>query len=281
MKCGLVLEGGSRRCMFTAAVLDRFMEEGIDFPYVVGVSAGAQTALNFVSKQIGRSKEIMMPEFNKSILSRSVKSTLENYMRRLSYSFSYNEFPFDFKAFFESDTVCEITATSCTTGEAVYFQEKENEKRLLDILMATASLPMIFPEIQVDGDYFVDGCIADSIPYDRAFEMGCDKAIVIITKADGELAADYRNNRRILNRMYGDKYPFLFDRLMDRYDRYTEQTERMYELEKAGKIMVIKPDHNYIWAFELSKEKLENMYNGAVAVVNSRMDEIKEFIYAK
>lgn len=278
MKCGLVLEGGSRRCMFTAAVLDRFMEEGIEFPYVVGVSAGAQMAMNYVSKQPGRSKEVTMPDFDRSILSRSIKSTLKNYLKRLSYSFSYNEYPFDFNTYFNSETICEITATSCDTGEAVYFQERENESRLLDILMASGSLPMIFPEIEVDGKFYVDGCIADSLPFDHAFDMGCDKAIVVVTKADGELAADYRSNRRILTRMYGEKYPFLFDRLMDRYDRYTEQTERMYELEKEGRILVLKPDQPYVWAFELSKEKLENMYAGSVAVVNSRMDEIKRFI---
>ena len=39
-QAALVLEGGSLRCLFTAGVLDVFMEAELDFPYIIGVSAG-------------------------------------------------------------------------------------------------------------------------------------------------------------------------------------------------------------------------------------------------
>lgn len=278
MKCGLVLEGGSRRCMFTAAVLDCFMEEGITFPYVVGVSAGAQMGLNYISKQHGRSREIMLPEFSRTYLNGPEKSIMANFMKRITYSFSYNEYPFDFDTFFSSDTVCEIAATDCLTGEAVYFSEREDEHRLLDAMMASSSLPMIFPEVQVDGRYYVDGCIADSIPYEHAFEMGCDRLIVISTKSEGEEAADYRGSRRILERMYKEKYPLLFDRCMDRYDRFNAQYERLFEIEKEGRVLVLRPDQPYVWAFELSKERLDTMYEASAQIARSRMQEIKQFI---
>ena len=54
MKKGLILEGGAMRGMFTAGVLDVFMENGIDFDGAIGVSAGATFGCNFKSRQIGR-----------------------------------------------------------------------------------------------------------------------------------------------------------------------------------------------------------------------------------
>ena len=54
---GLVLEGGGMRGVFTAGVLDFFLDRGIYFPYVVGVSAGACNGLSYMSRQRGRAKK--------------------------------------------------------------------------------------------------------------------------------------------------------------------------------------------------------------------------------
>ena len=53
-KTGLVLEGGGMRGIYTAGVLDVFMENGITFDGVIGVSAGAIHGCSFVSGQKGR-----------------------------------------------------------------------------------------------------------------------------------------------------------------------------------------------------------------------------------
>ena len=54
MKTGLVLEGGAHRAIYVAGVLDVFMEKGITFDGVVGVSAGAIHGGSYVAKQKGR-----------------------------------------------------------------------------------------------------------------------------------------------------------------------------------------------------------------------------------
>ena len=54
MKTGLVVEGGAMRGMYTAGVLDVFMEQGITFDGVIGVSAGALFGVILLSKQEGR-----------------------------------------------------------------------------------------------------------------------------------------------------------------------------------------------------------------------------------
>lgn len=54
-KTGLVLEGGGMRGIYTAGVLDVFLDEGLTFDGVIGVSAGAVHGCSFLSGQKGRS----------------------------------------------------------------------------------------------------------------------------------------------------------------------------------------------------------------------------------
>ena len=54
MSVGLVLEGGGMRGLYTAGVLDTFLDAGIKVDGVVSVSAGALFGVNFLSKQKGR-----------------------------------------------------------------------------------------------------------------------------------------------------------------------------------------------------------------------------------
>ena len=58
IEAALVLEGGALRSLYTAGVLDMFMEKNIEFSCVIGVSAGALTAANYISKQKYRSAKI-------------------------------------------------------------------------------------------------------------------------------------------------------------------------------------------------------------------------------
>ena len=48
MKVGLVLEGGGMRGLYTAGVLDAFLEAGIKVDGVVSVSAGALFGVNYL-----------------------------------------------------------------------------------------------------------------------------------------------------------------------------------------------------------------------------------------
>lgn len=54
MKTGLLLEGGAMRGLYTAAVLDVWMQNNILFDGIMGVSAGALFGMNYKSKQPGR-----------------------------------------------------------------------------------------------------------------------------------------------------------------------------------------------------------------------------------
>ena len=57
IKATMVLEGGATRGVFTSGVLDYLMEQGLYTSHVIGVSAGACNGADYVSRQIGRTRD--------------------------------------------------------------------------------------------------------------------------------------------------------------------------------------------------------------------------------
>ena len=55
-KIGLVVEGGGMKCAYSAGILDRFLDDNINFDYAIGVSAGSANTATFLAKQRGRTK---------------------------------------------------------------------------------------------------------------------------------------------------------------------------------------------------------------------------------
>ena len=112
MKTGLVLEGGSRQTMFSAGVLDTWLDEGIDFNYVAGVSAGAHAAVNFITRQQGRLKFIVLPtrlQEGKKWASKFIGVQKEYHA--LNYLAADGKIPLDFEAYSNSNIECEFWLT--------------------------------------------------------------------------------------------------------------------------------------------------------------------------
>ena len=64
----VILEGGANRGVFTAGALDFLMEQEYYIPHVIGVSAGACNALDYVSRQIGRTRDCMIVTDEKNLI---------------------------------------------------------------------------------------------------------------------------------------------------------------------------------------------------------------------
>lgn len=236
---GLVLEGGALRGQYTAGVLDAFLEAGVEFPYVVGVSAGASIACSYVSKQHGRNKTIVDTYRNdRRYLSWG------NLLRRGSLfgmDFIYNEIPhrlvpFDFGTFEASATRFVTVCTDCHTGEAVYF-EKEGEDHLT-VLRASASMPFLSPMVDYRSRSLLDGALADSLPWARAVSEGFAKNVVVLTRPTG-----YRKrapNPWPARLVYG-RYPRLVAAINGRWKQYNDSLEAIERAEAEGRALVIRP----------------------------------------
>lgn len=260
-KTGLVLEGGGMRGVFTCGVLDYFLDQGISFPYTVGVSAGACNGLSYMSGQRGRAKysNIDMMEKYQFIGMKYLWTQHSILDQKLLYQdFPERLVPYDFEAYRDNPGEFEMVTTNCLTGKACYLSEKNDWDRMIAIARASSSLPYVCPIAYVDGIPMLDGGIVDSIPVERARALGYEKNVVVLTRNKG-----YRKKSqdlRIPHFIY-KKYPRLRVVLSRRCACYNEQLELVERLEEEGKIIVIRPENPVVVdRIEKNIKKLEDLY---------------------
>ena len=186
MKVGLVLEGGALRTIFSTGVFDALLEKNVMADYVVGVSAGIAYGVSYVSKQPRRNLEILT-RFVNDRRYMGLNNLVDRHNRSyFGLEFSYctipNELvPFDYQTFEAFPGHVEAGVTNLETGQAEY-KEVTTEDKHFRLLQATCAMPLMFPVFHLDGKPYLDGGAADAVPYRRAFEQGCDRVVVILTK---------------------------------------------------------------------------------------------------
>lgn len=242
-KSSLILEGGGLRGVFTCGVLDNFMERGIKFPFTVGVSAGACNGLSYMSGQMKRAKYSNIDLLEKyDYVGIKYLFTQRNIMdfKLLFDKFPTEIIPYDYEAYASSQGRYVMVTTNCLTGEANYFEEKHSQKRIMDIVRSSSSLPFVCPMAQVDGIPMLDGGIADSIPVDFARKEGFTNNFVVLTRNRG-----YRkkpSGKSIAAKLFYNRYPNLQKAIEARNDNYNRTLDFIEEMEEKGVIMVLRPE---------------------------------------
>ena len=216
MKVGLVLEGGAMRGMYTAGVLDTFLDNDIKVDGIIGTSAGVLFGVNYPSKQKGR-----VIRYNKKYCKDKRYMGLHSLITTgnvINKDFSFYEVPykldiFDDKTFNESGIDFYATVSNIETGEAEYFKlDKILEQ--MEILRATSAMPFVSEIVEIDGKKYLDGGVTDAIPLDKCKELGYDKIIVVLTRVK-----EYRKKKSsdFLAKLMYKKYPKLIDAMNRKY----------------------------------------------------------------
>ena len=257
----LVLEGGGLRGVFTCGVLDCFMNRGITFPFTIGVSAGACNGLSFMSGQRGRAKSSnidLMEKYHYVGLKYLLTQGCIMDFKLLFEDFPERIIPYDYNKYFSNPDRFVMVTTNCLTGKAEYFEEKSSAARVMDIVRASSSLPFVSKITYVDGTPMLDGGITDSIPVRYAMEQGYEKLVVILTRNKG-----YRkkNSKMRIAKAWYRKYPELQKALSERNEVYNRTMDLIEDLEKQGKIIVIRPVKPVqVGRMEKDTEKLRELY---------------------
>ncbi len=278
----LVLEGGANRGVFTSGVLDYLMEQDLYLSHVIGVSAGACNGLDYVSRQIGRSRDCTIHKNKADDYFSSPKEFLQTKsiinMDRLFNQYPNKLYPFDYETFFSSDICFEMTVTNCETGKALYLQEKEDKQELMTKLKASCSMPILTPMVDVDGTPCVDGGVADSIPISHAVKSKTDKIVVVLTRNPG-----YRKSG--INRATADLYQKIFKdyqsfarAMIRRNALYNYQLDLIDRLEREGKIFVLRPIIPAIDRMERDYDKLMNFYEHGYDLMKVKYQELRDYL---
>ena len=276
-KRGLVLEGGAMRGLFTAGVLDVLMENNISFDGVIGVSAGAAFGSNLVSGQIGRSLR-----YNLAYCRDKRYCSLRSLFRTgdlFGAEFCYRTLPlsldlFDFDAYRESQTAFYAVATDADTGQALYLDCKGGDDlRVLDVIRASASMPLVSRPVLLDGRRLLDGGVSDSIPLSYFESIGFTKNLVVLTKPRG-----YKRKPASRLALTLLKYKGIRQTMKTRHLRYNETLEMIERREAEGEILVIRPASPLpIGRTSHSKAELQTVYELGRAEAERRLPELLRF----
>jgi len=280
----LVLEGGGMRGVYTAGVLDSFLDQGLFFDYVIGVSAGASHALSYISRQKGRARRV-----NVDYCRRSDYMGLRCLLRERSFfgmrlifeEIPHRLDPFDYGSFTRNVGHCQAVVTNLQTGDADYLPMLSPDS-ILSVVRASCSLPYVSPPVYIDGVPYLDGGVSDSIPVRRAFADGCARAVVVLTQPRGYRKRDpgekARSRVSVSARLFYRGYPEFAESLSARNARYNESLDLVDRLEAEGSALVIRPAPQAgLNRLERDPERLNGLHRSGYADADSLAARIREF----
>jgi predicted patatin/cPLA2 family phospholipase len=276
-KTALVLEGGAMRGLYTAGVLDVFMQNNIKIDTIFGVSAGALFGINYKSKQIGRALRYNLKyAHDKRYMGMYSLLTTGDVMNR---EFCFTELvnkldPLDFETYNNSNVEFYAVVTNGETGEAEHVEIKDAEKDM-EYLRASGSMPFVSNLVEINGNKYLDGAIADPIPLKKALDMDYGKIIVIQTRP-----ADYLKKKSWLPfELIYRKYPNFVKTGKNGCIKYNETLNLVKKHEKDGRILVLRPSEKIkMRRVEKNLNKLQAIYDVGVKDCNENLKKIKEYI---
>ena len=282
MKIGLILEGGAMRGLYTAGVLDVFLDnKDIKIDTIIGVSAGALFGVNYKSRQKGRVLRYNL-KYAKDERYMGFKSLVKT-GDIVNREFCYDEIPnkldvFDNDTYKKTPEEFYAVVTNLDTGKPEYIKIDDAQKDL-EYLRASGSMPYVSKIVQIDGKKYLDGGTSDSIPVDEMMKMGVDKVIVVLTRP-----IEYRKKKSSprVSKWYYKRYPNYIDTLNNRYKMYNSEVEKVISLEKDKKIFVIRPSRKVeIKRIERDTEKLQEMYDLGVEDAKNSLKDLKNYLEIK
>lgn len=281
MKIGLVLEGGGMRGVYTAGVLDALIKENYCADYLIGVSAGATNGASYISWQRERGKRTNINYIDdKKYLSFSnfIKTKSLFGLNFLLHDIPERLDPFDYESCFKSKCDYRVGVTNIETGKEEYFGKEALERKYKNIaLRASISLPVASPIVEINGKKYLDGGIGDPIPIKKAYEDGCERVIVVLTR-DRKYRKKFSKGYLLFKFIYR-KYPKLVNLLLTRHNLYNETLSYIKKMEKENKAFVVAPEKPIeIDKFEKNKDKLLEAYKLGLADGKKVFEKYKEFL---
>ena len=278
MKTGLVLEGGGVRGIYTAGVLDLLFDNQITFDGVAGTSAGAVHGCSFLSGQRGRSIRYYL-NYCKDPRFMSIRSWIKT-GNVVETEFSYHTLPevldpYDFEAFKQNPTPFFAVCTSLESGKAEYIRITDMKEQI-DAIRASASLPYFSNIVEIDGKKYLDGGCSEAIPLFGFMKMGFEKNLVVLTRPESYVKKpEFKGLEKLIYR----KYPDFVSAMQKRHEVYNQTVKQIAELEKQGKIFVIRPENPLpAGRMEHDPEKIKATYDLGVKDAEKALESLKAWL---
>ncbi len=281
-KIGLIVEGGGMKCAYSAGVIDAFLQNHITFDYCIGVSAGSANLASFMAGQYGRNlpfyvKYVKDPQYFgiRSFLKNGNLFNLRYIYADLSNDGAPSELHFD--KILENPAEYEVVATNALTGKPEYFSKHQMIRNNYCHIMASSAIPAVCKPIFIDGTPYYDGGVSDPIPIRRAFQMGCDRVVCILSKPRHFVKGPEKN--RFLYSLACRKYPNIIKALDNRHRVYRRCQDWMFRAEETGRAFLfsLESDLN-ISTYKMDPVVNRQLYDLGVADFEQKKEELTAFL---
>lgn len=277
-KTTLILEGGAMRGLYSAGVIDVFMQNNIKVDVIYGVSAGALFGLNYKSRQIGRALRYNLKyAHEKNYMGLYSLFTTGNIMNK---DFCFNKLVYeldklDFETYKTNPVDFYAVVTNLQTGKPEYKKIDDAEKDM-EYFRATGSMPFVSKPVEISGNYYLDGAVSDAVPFKKVLEENYEKIIVVLTRPAGYNRK--KNSYHPYKLVYG-KFPNFVETAKNSYKKYNETMDLIEKYESENKIIVLRPSELVkVHRVEKDKKKLQAIYDLGVSDCINKLDKIKEYI---
>lgn len=278
-QAGLVLEGGGMKGIYTAGVLEFFLDKEIEFSSCYGVSAGACHLCSFLSKQKKRAYRVAVNYLdNKKYCGAfSLLTTGDLFGVDMCYDLIPNYLdPYDFEAFDRYEGKAYAVVTNIRTGEAEYIQLKDMHEDI-QAVRASSSMPLVSRKVKIGDEYYLDGGISDSIPIRKSIADGNEKNVVILTKEAG-FRRKTESHMALIKARYA-RYPKVYELMKERDEQYNKTLDYLEEQEKEGKAFIFRPKKkSLVGRVEKDKSKLDALYEEGYEDAQERYVELLEYL---
>lgn len=280
-QAGLILEGGGMKGIYTAGVLDFFLDKDIEFSSCYGVSAGACCMCSYLSKQRKRAYRT-----NVNYLGQKAYCSVESLLTTgdlFGVDMCYGLIPdyldpYDHEAFEQYPGKAYAVVTNIRTGEAEYML-LEDMRRDIIAVRASSSMPLVSRNVKIGGGLYLDGGISDSIPIRRSMQDGNRKNVIVMTKEEGYVRAASGPTELAMVKARYVRYPKVYERMRERHIAYNGTVQYIEELKKQGNVFVIRPKHkSNVGRVEKDRAKLEALYEEGYKDAENCYMELLEYL---
>lgn len=269
MKTGVIDVGGGLRGIYAVGVFDYCMDHQIRFDLGIGISAGSANLASFAAGQRGRNYQFYMEyAFRKQYMS------MRNFILKRSFidmdyvygtlSRSDGENPLDYCALRDNPMEFYVIATDAQTGQAKYFDKSNIGQDDYSILKASCAIPFVCKPYEVKNHPYYDGALGDPVPVEKAFQLGCDRIVLILTKPERELRTADKDEK--LAAHIQKKYPEAAKKLRQRAQRYNEGVSAAQNYVRQGRALILSPDDTCgVDTLKKDKTSLQHLYDKGYA----------------
>ncbi|EGT3616796.1 patatin-like phospholipase family protein [Clostridium perfringens] len=225
MKVGLVLSGGGGKGAYELGVWRALVEMNLDkhIKVISGTSIGAFNAALFAQGDMDNAQalwdevtmEKLVPMTKIDLLKKGVALALGvkslNFVKKhMSDKLENGDFPkdgayevvnkfIDINKVKESGKICYAACTELPECKVKYFRINDYDEEVgREIIMASASLPLIYDSSEVEGKKYLDGGMVDNTPIQPVYGEGCDLIIVVHLSKEGEVDRSLYPNAQII-----------------------------------------------------------------------------------